>query len=187
MGEPKDEPFLDDPEMMDEDAFDLDAAIDEAGGPKAPANLEQIIEERDQMRDQMMRALAEAENVRKRAARDRSEAERYGGSRLARDLLPVYDNLRRAMEAVGEEAVAIREGLELTLSELRTVFQKHGVTVIAPAVGDVFDPQMHEAMFEAPLPGTVSGQIIQVMTEGFLLHDRLLRPAQVGVSSTPVG
>lgn len=187
MGEPKDEPFLDDPEMMEDDTFDLDAAIDEAGGPKQPANLDQIVEERDQARDQMMRALAEAENVRKRAARDRTEAERYGGSKLARDMLPVYDNLKRAMDAAGDEAKAIREGLELTLNELRTVFQKHGVTVLSPVEGDPFDPQMHEAMFEAPLPGTKAGQIIQVMSEGFLLHDRLLRPAQVGVSSTPAG
>ncbi|MFZ0100607.1 MAG: nucleotide exchange factor GrpE, partial [Gemmobacter sp.] len=64
---------------------------------------------------------------------------------------------------------------------------KHGVTPISPAIGDHFDPQMHQAMFEAPLPGTKAGQIIQVMTEGFLLHDRLLRPAQVGVSSNTGG
>ena len=63
--------------------------------------------------------------------------------------------------------------------------QKHGITPISPANGDAFDPQLHQAMFEAPVPGTKAGQIIQVMTEGFLLHDRLLRPAQVGVSSMP--
>ena len=62
---------------------------------------------------------------------------------------------------------------------------RHGVTPITPQIGDAFDPQQHQAMFEAPLPGTKAGDIIQVMTEGFLLHDRLLRPAQVGVSSTP--
>ncbi|UWQ22000.1 nucleotide exchange factor GrpE [Jannaschia sp. W003] len=185
MGEPKDDPFLDDPEAVDEDSFDLDAAIEESGGPKAPANLDQIVEERDAMRERMMRALAEAENVRKRAARDRDEAQRYGGSKLARDLLPVYDNLVRAMDAAGAEQTAIREGLELTLKELRGVFGKHGVTVVSPAEGDKFDPQMHQAMFEAPVPGTVAGHIIQVMSDGFMLHDRLLRPAQVGVSSTP--
>ena len=64
---------------------------------------------------------------------------------------------------------------------------KHGVKPISPAIGDVFDPQMHQAMFEAALPGTKAGNIIQVMTEGFLLHDRLLRPAQVGVSSNTQG
>jgi len=185
MGERKDDPFLDDPEQVDEDTFDLDAAIDEAGGPKAPANLDQIVEERDEMRERMMRALAEAENVRKRAQRDREEAARYGGSKLARDLMPVYDNLVRALDATGEEAQAIREGLELTLKELRGVFEKHGVTVLSPEAGERFDPQLHQAMFEAPLPGTKAGEIIQVMSEGFMLYDRLLRPAQVGVSSTP--
>ena len=91
------------------------------------------------------------------------------------------------MQAIPEESraasAALIEGVELTLRELTNVMTKHGVTPISPAVGDMFDPQLHQAMFEAPLPGTKAGQIIQVMTEGFLLHDRLLRPAQVGVSS----
>jgi hypothetical protein len=77
------------------------------------------------------------------------------------------------------------EGVDLTLRELTNVMTKHGVQPISPAPGDQFDPQQHQAMFEAPVPGTKAGQIIQVMTEGFMLHDRLLRPAQVGVSSTP--
>ena len=75
--------------------------------------------------------------------------------------------------------------VELTLRELLSVFSKHGMTPVAPEVGETFDPQLHQAMFEAPLPGTKAGEIIQVMAEGFMLHDRLLRPAQVGVSSTP--
>ncbi|WP_149141696.1 nucleotide exchange factor GrpE [Gemmobacter caeruleus] len=147
--------------------------------------------ERDELRDKFMRALADAENSRKRSERDRREAEQYGGSRLARDMLPVYDNLRRALDSVNDEArsqaAAVIEGVELTLRELTSVLGKHGVTTIAPAIGDTFDPQMHQAMFEAPVPGTKAGQIIQVMTEGFVLHDRLLRPAQVGVSSNTAG
>jgi molecular chaperone GrpE len=150
--------------------------------------LEVLRAERDELRDKFMRVLAEAENSRKRAERDRKEAEMYGGTRLARDLLPVYDNLNRAIQAIPEESraasAALIEGVELTLRELSNVMTKHGVTPISPAIGDVFDPQLHQAMFEAPLPGTKAGQIIQVMTEGFLLHDRLLRPAQVGVSSS---
>jgi molecular chaperone GrpE len=150
--------------------------------------LEVLRAERDELRDKFMRVLAEAENSRKRAERDRKEAEMYGGTRLARDLLPVYDNLNRAIQAIPEESraasAALIEGVELTLRELSNVMTKHGVTPISPAIGDIFDPQLHQAMFEAPLPGTKAGQIIQVMTEGFLLHDRLLRPAQVGVSST---
>ena len=149
--------------------------------------LEALRAERDELRDKFMRVLADAENSRKRAERDRKEAEMYGGTRLARDLLPVYDNLNRAIQAIPEESraasAALIEGVELTLRELTNVMTKHGVTPVSPAVGEQFDPQLHQAMFEAPLPGTKAGQIIQVMTEGFLLHDRLLRPAQVGVSS----
>ncbi|MFN5997498.1 MAG: nucleotide exchange factor GrpE [Paracoccaceae bacterium] len=153
--------------------------------------LEILRAERDELRDKFMRVLADAENSRKRAERDRKEAEMYGGTRLARDLLPVYDNLNRAIQAIPEEtraaSAALIEGVELTLRELTNVMTKHGITMISPEVGDQFDPQLHQAMFEAPLPGTKAGQIIQVATEGFLLHDRLLRPAQVGVSSNTAG
>ncbi|WP_371155979.1 nucleotide exchange factor GrpE [Jannaschia sp. 2305UL9-9] len=188
MAEPKENPFLDDPEDMEED-FDLDAAMEEGDGPTAPAtsraNVEAITAERDELRDRLMRSLAEAENVRKRAARDRVEAEQYGGSKLARDLLPVYDNLRRALDAAGDGKDGVIEGIQLTLKALIDVFGKHGISLISPEVGDKFDPQVHQAMFEAPLPGTKAGEIIQIASEGFFLHDRLLRPAQVGVSSTP--
>ena len=71
------------------------------------------------------------------------------------------------------------------MRELLNIFSKHGIQIIAPEVGDKFDPQLHQAMFEAPVPGTTSGEIIQVSAEGFMLHDRLLRAAQVGVSSSP--
>ncbi len=148
-----------------------------------------LMAERDELRDKFMRALADAENARKRSERDRREAENYGGSKLARDMLPVYDNLNRALEAVSEDmrgtTGGLIEGVELTMRELLNIFERHGITKVAPEVGDRFDPQMHEAMFEAPVPGTRAGDIIQVMAEGFMLHDRLLRPAQVGVSSTP--
>ena len=157
----------------------------------AAEELEALRAERDDMRDRFMRALADAENARKRGDRDRREAEQYGASKLARDLLPVYDNLKRALDAANDEtraqAAALIEGLQLTLRELTNVMNKHGITEINPAIGDVFDPQLHQAMFEAPLPGTKAGQIIQVMGVGFLLHDRLLRPAQVGVSSNTQG
>lgn len=145
--------------------------------------------ERDEMRDKWMRALADAENSRKRADKERRDAENYGGSRLARDLLPVHDALTRALDAATDEqraaASALIEGVDLTLRELSNVFTKHGITVIRPELGEKFDPTFHEAMFEAPAPGTVAGEVIQVMDNGFRLHDRLLRPAKVGVSSTP--
>lgn len=167
----------------EEEGFDPEAA------GAAADELAAVTAERDELRDKFMRALADAENSRKRSERDRREAEQYGGSKLARDMLPVFDNLKRALEAASEEqrkqAAGLIEGVELTLRELLNVFGKHGVTLVAPEVGDRFDPEMHQAMFEAPLPDTKAGDIIQVMAVGFMLHDRLLRPAQVGVSSTP--
>ena len=170
---------------------ELAAEGDEPDFDQAEATFDEIEAlraERDDFRDKFMRALADSENMRKRADRDRREAENYGGSKLARDLLPVYDNLKRALASSkeGEEKVpeALLEGIELTMRELINVFKKHGIEPIEPEVGDRFDPQQHEAMFEAPLPDTTAGDIIQVSTTGFMLHDRLLRPAQVGVSST---
>ena len=163
----------------------------EAAAEAMAGTIAALTAERDELRDRFMRALADAENARKRGERDRREAEQYGGSKLARDMLPVYDNLHRALDAATEEqrqaAAALIEGVELTMRELLHVFGKHGITRVSPEPGDAFDPQLHQAMFEAPVPGTKAGDIIQVMTDGFLLHDRLLRPAQVGVSSTPKG
>ena len=174
--------------MTQDQAASPEVELEDFGVDAAAEELEAMRAERDEMRDKFMRALADAENSRKRADRDRKEAEMYGSTRLARDLLPVYDNLSRALQAIPEESraasAALIEGVDLTLRELSNVMAKHGITTITPAIGDTFDPQLHQAMFEAPLPGTKAGQIIQVMTEGFLLHDRLLRPAQVGVSST---
>lgn len=183
MADPQENEFFDDPKAIEEDEqIELSADADDVD-----AVISALEAERDDYKDRFMRALAEAENARKRADKDRREAQQYGGSRLARDLLPVYDNLRRALDAAREDGSnasdAMIEGIELTLRELQNVFDKHGVTRISPEVGDRFDPKLHEAMFEAPLPGTKAGDIIQVSTEGFMLFDRLLRPAQVGVSS----
>ncbi len=180
-----------DPKQEAEELVDIDALAEEAGEGQEIDEVEILRAERDEMRDRFMRALADAENARKRGERDRREAEQYGGSKLARDMLPVYDNLKRALEAAGgsegkgEGMSALIEGVELTMRELLNIFEKHGISRIRPEVGDKFDPQMHQAMFEAPLPDTKQGDIIQVAGEGFMLYDRLLRPAQVGVSSNP--
>ena len=173
-----------------EEQIDITQEIEEAADSAAiDAAIEAVVAERDDYRDKFMRALADSENMRKRSERDRREAEQYGGSKLARDMLPVYDNLARALEFATDEqkeaAGALLEGVELTMRELLNVFSKHGIHPVQPEVGDKFDPQVHQAMFEAPLPETKSGDIIQVSQTGFMLHDRLLRPAQVGVSSNP--
>lgn len=150
---------------------------------------DQLVAERDQLKDRLMRALADAENTRKRGERDRRDAELYGGTKLARDLLSVYDNMKRALETVDdtqrESSKALIEGIELTSRELLSAFAKHKIERIAPEVGEKFDPQIHQALFEAPVPTVEGGKIIQLMAEGFILGERLLRPAQVGVSSTP--
>ena len=183
MAEPNNESFLDDIE----EAAAEENEQNEAEISDEELELDTLRAERDAYQDKFMRALADAENARKRSEKDRREAENYGGSKLARDMLPVHDNLKRALETLTDEqrqaSAAVFEGIELTLRELLNVFTKHGITVIDPKVGDRFDPQHHEAMFEAPLPGTKAGEIIQVSGQGFMLHDRILRPAQVGVSS----
>lgn len=185
MAETRNDDFLEDIAAAEAEEFADDMTEIDAD----EAELDALRAERDELKDRFMRALADAENARKRSEKDRREAERYGGSKLARDMLPVYDNLKRALDTVTEEQQAaspgLIEGIELTLREIQNVFGKHGIEIVSPEVGDRFDPQMHEAMFEAPLPGTKAGDIIQVSAQGFMLHDRLLRPAQVGVSSTP--
>lgn len=187
MAEPRNDDFLDD--IANVEAEELAAEMAEMDD--AAIEVDELRAERDEYKDRFMRALADAENSRKRGDKARREAEQYGGSKLARDMLPVFDNLKRAVEAATEEqkevASALIEGVELTMRALVGVFEKHGVRIVSPQVGDRFDPQVHEAMFEAPVPGTKAGDIIQVSAEGFMLHDRLLRPAQVGVSSTPAG
>ena len=134
--------------------------------------LEALKEEKNDLQDKLLRSFADLENTRKRGERDRREAEEYGGSRLAKDMLPVYDNLRRAIDAVTEEqresSKAVIEGIELTLKELIHVFGKHGIEPLLPEVGDKFDPQEHQAMFEAPSPDVEAGHKIQVMSEGFI-------------------
>ncbi|WP_170345834.1 MULTISPECIES: nucleotide exchange factor GrpE [Ruegeria] len=185
MAEPKNEDFLDD--IATAEAEELaDELMDIS---EEELELDALRAERDDYKDKFMRALADAENMRKRSDKARRDAEQYGGSKLARDMLPVYDNMKRALDAATDEqkevAAGLLEGVELTMRALKDVFHKHGIEVITPEVGDRFDPNVHEAMFEAPVPGTKAGDIIQVSAEGFMLHDRLLRPAQVGVSSTP--
>ena len=143
--------------------------------------------ENAELNDRLMRALAEAENQRKRGERDRRDAEVYGGRKLARDLLSVYDNMKRASEMASEEQreanKSLFEGIDLTQRELINTFAKHNIIPIAPEVGDKFDPELHQAMFEAPMPTVKAGHILQVLDEGFMISDRLLRPANVGVSS----
>ena len=174
------EAFLDDPEAepADEEISEEAVAADEAGALRA---------EVAELKDRLLRALADAENIRKRGERDRRDAELYGATRFARDLLSVHDNFDRALgnvtDSVRAAAPGLIEGIELTQRDLVNAFAKHKISEIRPEPGERFDPKLHQAMFEAPVPGTRAGDIIQVMNVGFMIGDRLLRPAQVGVSS----
>ncbi len=174
--------FLDDPEELD--AMAEEQEMEEE---LAVPSIEDLEAENAKLKDRLMRSFADSENLRKRAERDRREAEAYGGTKLARDLLSVHDNLDRALENIDEDLrekhSALTEGLELTRRELLNVFEKHKIVKIDPALGDRFDPKLHQAMFEAPVPDTKKGSIIQVMAPGFTIADRLIRAAQVGVSS----
>ncbi len=183
--------------MMSEDKNDFLDDIDELEAEREeqeladmePPTVEELEQENQQLKDRLMRAMAETENMRKRGERDRREAEAYGGTKLARDLLSVHDNLGRALETIDEklrsEYAALVEGLELTQRELLQVFEKHKIVKVDPAKGDKFDPKLHQAMFEAPVPNTVKGTVIQTMAPGFTIAGRLIRAAQVGVSSNP--
>ncbi|MEM6489176.1 MAG: nucleotide exchange factor GrpE [Pseudomonadota bacterium] len=174
------------PPTLDDLVPGLDEAIAEEQRQALHAEVEALTAERDALKEKLMRALAEAENVRRRADRDRRDAETYGGTKLARDLLSVHDNMERALAAVDDSLReghgAFIEGLELTARELVNAFSKHKIELHRPEKGEKFDPNLHQAMFEAPVPGAEPGTVIEVMQPGFTIAGRLLRPALVGVA-----
>ncbi len=159
----------------------------EVEGEEQEKTFEELKEENKDLLDRMMRALAETENIRKKFFKEKKDAEVYGGTKLARDLLSVLDNLNRALESVDdqmkEKQNAFLEGIELTKKELLNTFSNHEINELAPMEGEKFDPKFHQAMFEGPHPNIEKGNIIQVMANGFTIGERLLRAAQVGVSS----
>ena len=141
------------------------------------------------LKDQLLRALAETENLRRRSQREREDVVKYAAAPLIKDLVGVVDNLRRAMGSVSSEALEADEhlrtfmtGLEMTETELNAVFEKHHIVRIEP-LGEPFDPHYHEAMYEIPDPEAASGTVLHVLQPGYRLHGRLLRPAQVGVAA----
>jgi molecular chaperone GrpE len=139
------------------------------------------------LKDRLLRALAEQENIRRRASREREDAVRFGASGLARDLLSTVDNLRRALESLPEEQAAnetlqrFLAGVAATEHELLAALEKHGIRRIEP-LGEPFDPYRHQAMFEVTDAEHPTGTVVQVVQPGYLHHDRLLRPAMVGVA-----
>ena len=146
------------------------------------ARIAELEAETQTLRDERLRALAEVENMRRRSERERSEASRYGAAGLARDLLGVADNLRRALASGGSEGLL--EGVELVERELGAAFARHHIARIE-AEGERFDHNRHQAMFEMETADAEAGTVVQVVQDGYLLHDRLLRPAMVGVAKAP--
>lgn len=151
--------------------------------PVAEARIAELEAEVARLKDQALRAIAETENVRRRAERERDDASRYAVSGFAGALLDVADNLSQALAtAPADPAVAaLRQGVELTERTLLGVFEKHGVARFNPA-GEPFDPNRHQAVFEVETADQPAGTVVQVLRAGFMLHGRLLRPAMVAVA-----
>ena len=147
-----------------------------------------LLAENADLRDRLLRAMAEMENVRRRTEREKEDIARYGISAFARDVLTVGDNLKRTMEHVPAEAAArdpalksFLEGVELTERELHKVLERHGVKRIDP-INQRFDPNAHQAMYEVPNPDVPEGTVVDVMQSGYVIGDRTLRPALVAVA-----
>ena len=144
--------------------------------------------ERDDLKDQALRAMAEVENMRRRTERELTQARRYGHANFARDLLAAIDNLKRAVDVLPEDRSGLDAnmtnlvvGVEMIHQEITSVLERHGITMINPE-GEQFDYDKHQAMFEVPTNDVDPGMVVQVAQNGWMLHDRLLTPAMVGVS-----
>lgn len=140
------------------------------------------------LKDHMMRALAETDNIRKRSVKEREDASKYAVTSFAKEMLDIADNFQRAMDAVPAEAKEadpvlknLMDGIEATERVMLKSFEKQGIRKIEP-MGEMFNPNFHEVMFEAPVPGKTGGTVIQVIEPGYVIHDRLLRAAKVGVA-----
>ena len=170
-----------------EEVSEPEEAESDEGEPDPITELHQQVGE---LKEALLRAMAETENTRRRAQREKEEALKYAPGPLAKALLPVADNLRRALESVPEEArkegslATMISGVEMTEKELLSAFAKHGIERIEP-LGEKLDPNWHEAMFEVPDAEKPAGTVVQVVEAGYRLQDRLLRPARVGVSRKP--
>lgn len=154
-----------------------------------PNSVEALQKEAAESRDRMLRTLAEMENLRKRTQKEVADARVYGVSKFAGDIVDIADNLQRAIDAVPADAKetadpglkALIEGVELTERSLLSALEKHGVKKIDP-VGEKFDPNFHQAMYEVPDASVISGTVVQVVQAGYTIGERILRPALVGVS-----
>jgi molecular chaperone GrpE len=176
--------MADDPDRADTNSALAEPEAANENNPVAVLEA-QVVE----LRDKFLRAVAEAENIRKRAERERAEERTYGIAGFARDILGVADNLARTLNAMGTEArvsaegplKALLDGVELTERELQKALANNGIRRIDP-YGEKFDPNFHQAMFEVPDPNLPAGMVAQVIQPGYAIGERVLRPAMVGIS-----
>jgi molecular chaperone GrpE len=180
----------------DSDTPDEDDVIDEVAQETDPGALDSLDRQTvleaqvADLTDRLLRAAAETENIRKRAERERDETRKYAVTRFAEDMLGVADNMARALEAVDDklrhdEALkGLIDGVDLTAKELASVLERHGIKQIDP-MGEKFDPNLHQAMFELEDAEAEPGTVVKVLRTGYTIGDRLLRPAMVGVAKKP--
>ncbi|MDC1296236.1 nucleotide exchange factor GrpE [Pseudomonadota bacterium] len=168
---------------------ELDAGqIDEDNTSLIDENNEELQTKNEELKDQLMRTLAESENLRKRTIKDVDQAKKYSHISFVRDLLSSVDNFKRALDSLPEDKADLPEpiknliiGLEIVEKEINSTFEKHNLKQISP-LGEKFDYNFHQAMFEVPTNDTDPGIVIEVSQIGYLLYDRLVRPAMVGIS-----
>jgi len=178
-----------DPEA-DSDApeAEFDAAQVDAGETPIEDPVVRLESEVAVLKDQLLRALAEIENIRRRSARERDDAVKFAAVPLVKDIIGVADNLRRALSSVpadagegNEQLKTLLDGVEMTEKDLQSVFARHGIERIEP-MGERLDPHFHEALFEVPDASVPAGTVVQVLQAGYRLRERLIRPAQVGIA-----
>src|SRR5579864_2325962 len=165
-----------------------ESATDAAPEAKSEARIAALEAELAEAKDRLLRTLAESENQRRRAQRERDDTQRYAAANFAKDLLDVADNLGRALASVSvndvqdERLKSLLEGVAATERALLAAFERNGIKRIEPRLGDRFDFNLHQAMFEVENSGRPAGAVVQVLQPGYQMHDRLLRPALVGVA-----
>lgn len=186
-----DQPLPESTESADVTSDDVVVNLQDATAqplPSGDARIAELEAKLAESNDRALRAIAEADNTRKRLEKERQDTAKYAISGFARDLLAVADNMRRALQAItpeqqdkNPELKTIYVGVEMTERVLMQLFEKNGIKKIEP-LGQTFDPNLHEVIFESEIPGQQAGTIIQVVEAGYTIHDRLLRPARVGVA-----
>ena len=186
----KDENYLEENTNIDQDTNTGEVNVDKNGDEDI--SVEQTVENQNkeikELKDQLLRSLAESENLRKRTIKEIADAKKYSHIYFIRDLVSSVDNLQRALEAVPDDKSQLSEpiknlviGLEIVEKEILNTFEKHSLKQINP-LGEKFDYNLHQAMFEVQTNEKEPGYVVEVSQKGYILHDRLVRPAMVGIS-----